>query len=71
MSLTSVSIYMWYGNLTRNKIKITLYKVITNNLHTNNTWALYQIPMLSGSVVTTASRVLRLRMEETASRYGG
>jgi hypothetical protein len=29
------------------------------------------IPMLSGSPVTTAWRVLRLRMEETASRYGG
>jgi hypothetical protein len=27
--------------------------------------------MLSGSPVTTAWRVLRLRMEETASRYGG
>jgi hypothetical protein len=28
-------------------------------------------PMLSGSLVTTAWRVLRLRMEEKASRYGG
>jgi hypothetical protein len=27
--------------------------------------------MLSGSPVITAWRVLRLRMEETASRYGG
>jgi hypothetical protein len=27
--------------------------------------------MLGGSLVTTAWRVLRLRMEETASRYGG
>jgi hypothetical protein len=27
--------------------------------------------MLNGSVVTTAWRVLRLRMEEEASRYGG
>jgi hypothetical protein len=27
--------------------------------------------MLSGSLVTTAWRVLRLRMEEMASRYGG
>jgi hypothetical protein len=27
-------------------------------------------PMLDGSLVTTAWRVLRLRMEETASRYG-
>jgi hypothetical protein len=27
-------------------------------------------PMLGGSHVTTAWRVLRLRMEETASRYG-
>jgi hypothetical protein len=29
------------------------------------------IPMLGGSLVTTAWRVLRLRMEGTASRYGG
>jgi hypothetical protein len=27
--------------------------------------------MLRGSLFTTAWRVLRLRMEETASRYGG
>jgi hypothetical protein len=27
--------------------------------------------MLGGSLVTMAWRVLRLRMEETASRYGG
>jgi hypothetical protein len=27
--------------------------------------------MLGGSLVITAWRVLRLRMEETASRYGG
>jgi hypothetical protein len=27
--------------------------------------------MLDGSLVTTAWRVLRLRMENTASRYGG
>jgi hypothetical protein len=27
--------------------------------------------MLGGSLVTTAWRVLRLRMEETLSRYGG
>jgi hypothetical protein len=30
-----------------------------------------RISMLRGSPVTTAWRVLRLRMEETASRYGG
>jgi hypothetical protein len=29
------------------------------------------LSMLSGSLVTTAWRVLRLRMEEKASRYGG
>jgi hypothetical protein len=29
------------------------------------------LPMLCGSLVTTAWRVLRLRMEETPSRYGG
>jgi hypothetical protein len=28
-------------------------------------------PMLVGSLVTTAWRVLRLRMERTAFRYGG
>jgi hypothetical protein len=28
-------------------------------------------PMLGGSLVTTAWRVLRLRMEGTPSRYGG
>jgi hypothetical protein len=30
-----------------------------------------QISMLGGSLVTTAWRVLRLRMEGTPSRYGG
>jgi hypothetical protein len=30
-----------------------------------------QVPMLSGSLVTTTWRVLRLRMEEKASRYVG
>jgi hypothetical protein len=29
------------------------------------------LPMLSGSAVSTAWRVLGLRIEETASRYGG
>jgi hypothetical protein len=29
------------------------------------------LSMLGGSLVTTAWRVLRLRMEGTASRYGG
>jgi hypothetical protein len=32
---------------------------------------MYTAPMLSGSPVTTAWRVLRLRMEEKACRYGG
>jgi hypothetical protein len=31
----------------------------------------YVSPMLSGSLVITAWRVLRLRMEEMAYRYGG
>jgi hypothetical protein len=31
----------------------------------------YSVTMLSGSLVTTAWRVLRLRMEEMASRYRG
>jgi hypothetical protein len=31
----------------------------------------YVLKMLGGSLVTTAWRVLRLRMEGTASRYGG
>jgi hypothetical protein len=31
----------------------------------------FGIEALSGSVVTTAWRVLRLRMEKTAYRYGG
>jgi hypothetical protein len=30
-----------------------------------------RLAMLSGSPVTTVLRVLRLQMEETASRYGG
>jgi hypothetical protein len=34
------------------------------------TWE-YLMSVLSGSLVTTAWRVLRLRMEEKASRYGG
>jgi hypothetical protein len=32
---------------------------------------LYQVTMLGGSFVTTAWRVLRLRMEETHSSFGG
>jgi hypothetical protein len=40
-------------------------------VHTNvSSWVRLQI-MLSGSLVTTAWRFIRLRMEETASRYGG
>jgi hypothetical protein len=31
----------------------------------------YFYPMLSGSLVNTAWRVLRLRLEEKVSRYGG
>jgi hypothetical protein len=30
-----------------------------------------QFSMLSGSLVTTAWHILRLRMEKMASRYGG
>jgi hypothetical protein len=33
--------------------------------------AAYLVATFSGSLVTTAWRVLRLRMEEKASRYGG
>jgi hypothetical protein len=32
---------------------------------------LTEVTILGGSLVTTAWRVLRLRMEKTASRYGG
>jgi hypothetical protein len=32
---------------------------------------IYKQSMLSGSLVTTAWRVLRLRIEEEASTYGG
>jgi hypothetical protein len=31
----------------------------------------FEVPMLGGSLVITAWRVLTLRMEEEASRYGG
>jgi hypothetical protein len=39
--------------------------------HRLNSVVLTKLAMLSGSLVTTAWRVLRLRMEEKASRYGG
>jgi hypothetical protein len=34
-------------------------------------YILFYFPCVCGSLVTTAWRVLRLRIEETASRYGG
>jgi hypothetical protein len=46
-----------------------IYRVIWT-LHNYHQYYHY-CSMLSGSPVTTAWRVLRLRMEETASRYGG
>jgi hypothetical protein len=44
---------------------------IINQLLVDKTIIARAVIMLSGSLVTTAWRVLRLRMEEKASRYGG
>jgi hypothetical protein len=45
------------GNILTKSANISFYRTL--------------LPMLGGSLVTTAWRVLRLRMEGTASRYGG
>jgi hypothetical protein len=54
---------------------ISLYFFITSSVFIITINSFLQVllinPMLSGSTVTTAWRVLGLRIEETASRYGG
>jgi hypothetical protein len=46
--------------------------VFTRALHWSLSWAIsIQSTMLGGSLVTTAWRVLRVRMEETPSSFGG
>jgi hypothetical protein len=46
-------------------------RFLTSCQTTNFLFRKVREPMLSGSPVTTAWRVLRLRMEKTAFRYGG
>jgi hypothetical protein len=56
--------------LADNRIFQTKYKAdLQESVHKLNDIATE--PMLSVSLVTMAGRVLRLRMEEMASRYGG
>jgi hypothetical protein len=53
---------------------LTFYFKLINfvsNIFFPKSYASFMPPMLSGSLVTTAWRDLRLRMEEKASRYGG
>jgi hypothetical protein len=58
-------VYVYF--LSRKKELINLIMLVENSNLDN----LYNKAMLCGSLVTTAWRVLRLRMEGTASRYGG
>jgi hypothetical protein len=58
--LTLSTKYTWFdSNKYGNKKSVWIW-IIRNNF-----------PMLGGSLVTTARRVLRLRMEETPSSFGG
>jgi hypothetical protein len=67
----------WFGTLFTWTSMAVLVTVVTRHCVTSLNLAEpiltkgYHDLMLSGSLVTTAWRVLRLRMEETASRYGG
>jgi hypothetical protein len=54
-----------YGPVTGSTI------IISDDFWFHSIFTVTIIPMLGESLVTTAWRVLRLRMEETASRYGG
>jgi hypothetical protein len=59
---------------TQHTLKLTkgeLKRKWTNTASTYICVCTYFKTVLSGSPVTTAWRVLRLRMEKTASRYGG
>jgi hypothetical protein len=49
----------------------TAWRNIPEYSHIHKCTLLMILAVLSGSTVTTAWRVLGLRMEETASRYGG
>jgi hypothetical protein len=49
-------------------VSFCLFYVIYHNKYME---VLKFLPVLSGSTVTTAWHVLGLRIEETASRYGG
>jgi hypothetical protein len=51
----------------REYLKDKIDELATNSKNKN----IRDLYMLGGSLVTTAWRVLRLRMEGTASRYGG
>jgi hypothetical protein len=70
-----------YTNLHRHSNPVQIFVVVSfdpeiflpkkGTVLTPFFYRVYFATMLSGSLVTTAWRVLRLRMEETASRYGG
>jgi hypothetical protein len=55
-------------------LDIPVSTVVRSSKHTDDMRTLWMVAeyevMLGGSPFTTARRVLRLRMEETASRYG-
>jgi hypothetical protein len=49
-----------------------VYTLFVTDMERERIFSCYKsTPMLSGLTATTAWRVLRLRMEEKASRYGG
>jgi hypothetical protein len=51
--------------------RVLLMNTLCSHLYRFCTTSEQRPTILSGSLVTTAWRVLRLRMDETASRYGG
>jgi hypothetical protein len=58
----------WFSHLEAGQINFLTYQLAEQSETT--VWQLC-FSKLNGSLVTTAWRVLRLRMEETPSRYGG
>jgi hypothetical protein len=51
-------------------VPLSIQNIITSN-HFNQQFFVHRVVYISGPLVATAWRVLRLRMDEMASRYGG